>query len=70
MPDILLGTAGIGSLLPDALVSSSSREGAFRMLDAMVDAGCHALDVAASYQIGGTERLIGAWMASRKNQIA
>jgi aryl-alcohol dehydrogenase-like predicted oxidoreductase len=68
LPSIVLGTASLGSVLPDALVSATSRERAFRMLDAMVDLGCTALDIAASYMIGGTERLLGAWMASRRNR--
>jgi len=29
-----------------------------------VDVGCTAFDLAASYQLGGTERLFGQWMAS------
>lgn len=65
VPGVLLGTAGIGSVLPDALVSSSARERAFRYLDGMVEIGCDALDLAASYQVGGTERLVGQWLRSR-----
>jgi aryl-alcohol dehydrogenase-like predicted oxidoreductase len=68
LPSIVLGTASLGSVLPDALVSSGSREAAFRTLDAMLELGCTALDIAASYMIGGTERLLGAWMASRRNR--
>ena len=64
----MLGTASLGSVLPDALVSVASRERAFRTLDAMLELGCTALDIAASYMIGGTERLLGAWMASRRNR--
>lgn len=65
VPPVLLGTAGIGSVLPDALVGAGARERAFRMLDAMLDAGCTAFDLAASYQIGGTERLVGHWLRAR-----
>jgi aryl-alcohol dehydrogenase-like predicted oxidoreductase len=65
VPPVLLGTAGIGSVLPDVLVGSSARDRAFRMLDAMVDAGCTAFDLGASYQIGGTERLFGHWLRAR-----
>jgi len=68
LPSIVLGTASLGSVLPDALVSAASREAAFRTLDAMLELGCTALDIAASYMIGGTERLLGAWMASRRNR--
>ncbi|HZJ52756.1 MAG TPA: aldo/keto reductase, partial [Myxococcaceae bacterium] len=35
-------------------------------LDALVEAGCSAFDLAASYQLGGTERLFGHWMTSRR----
>jgi aryl-alcohol dehydrogenase-like predicted oxidoreductase len=31
-------------------------------------AGCTGFDLAASYQLGGTERLFGRWMASRRNR--
>jgi aryl-alcohol dehydrogenase-like predicted oxidoreductase len=65
---IVLGTARLGSVLPDAFVSAGARERAFRYLDAMVEAGCNALDLAASYQIGGTERLVGRWLRARANR--
>lgn len=68
VPAVILGTAGIGSVLPDALTSSSARERALRMLDAMLDVGCDAFDLAASYQIGGTERLFGHWLRSRRHR--
>jgi aryl-alcohol dehydrogenase-like predicted oxidoreductase len=65
---VILGTAGLGSVLPDALVSSAARERAFRYLDGMVEVGCDAFDLAASYQIGGTERLFGHWLRSRRHR--
>lgn len=68
MSDIVLGTANLGSVVPDALVPSASRERAMKLLDAMLELGCDTLDTAASYMIGGTERLLGAWMASRGNR--
>jgi aryl-alcohol dehydrogenase-like predicted oxidoreductase len=68
VPRVVLGTASLGSVLPDALVSGRARERAFRHLDAMLEAGCPTLDLAASYMIGGTERLVGGWMASRRNR--
>jgi aryl-alcohol dehydrogenase-like predicted oxidoreductase len=68
VPRIVLGTASLGTVLPDALVSAGSRERAFRHLDAILEAGCPTLDLAASYMIGGTERLVGAWIASRRNR--
>jgi aryl-alcohol dehydrogenase-like predicted oxidoreductase len=68
IPRVVLGTAALGSVLPDGLASGRARQDALRQLDAMLDAGCVALDTAASYQAGGTERLLGAWMASRRNR--
>jgi aryl-alcohol dehydrogenase-like predicted oxidoreductase len=68
VPRVVLGTASLGSVLPDALVSGRARERAFQHLDAILEAGCPTLDLAASYMIGGTERLVGAWMSSRRNR--
>jgi aryl-alcohol dehydrogenase-like predicted oxidoreductase len=53
-------------VLPDRLARRSRREEELRTLDALVEAGCSAFDLAASYQLGGTERLFGEWMASRR----
>jgi aryl-alcohol dehydrogenase-like predicted oxidoreductase len=68
LPRIVLGTARLGSVLPDALVSAADRARAFRYLDGMLEAGCPAFDLAASYQLGGTERLFGSWIDSRRNR--
>ncbi len=68
VPRIILGTARLGNVLPEALVSGVERERAFRQLDAVLEAGCTAFDLAASYLLGGTERLFGAWLASRRNR--
>jgi aryl-alcohol dehydrogenase-like predicted oxidoreductase len=68
IPPIVVGTARIGSVLPDGLVPRRSRETVFRYLDALTDLGCTAFDLAASYQLGGTERLFGAWIGSRRNR--
>ena len=42
--------------------------GELQLLDALVAAGCSGFDLAASYQLGGTERLLGEWMACRRNR--
>jgi aryl-alcohol dehydrogenase-like predicted oxidoreductase len=68
LPRIILGTASVGSVMPDVLVSTGAREHAFRYLDSMLEIGCFAFDIAASYQLGGTERVVGAWSASRRNR--
>jgi len=68
VPRVLVGTERMGSVFPDALASASAREETFRYLDAVLELGCTAFDLAASYQVGGTERLFGRWMASRRNR--
>jgi 1-deoxyxylulose-5-phosphate synthase len=68
VPPVILGTAKLGSVLPDALVSSRAQNDAFRLLDGVLEAGCPSFDIAASYMVGGTERLIGHWIASRRNR--
>jgi aryl-alcohol dehydrogenase-like predicted oxidoreductase len=65
IPRVIVGTARLGSVLPAPFPTKSSRDTTFRLLDALLEAGCTAFDLAASYQLGGTERLIGRWMASR-----
>jgi len=65
IPRIVAGTARLGFVLPDALAGRTRRAAELRALDALVDAGCAAFDLAASYQLGGTERLFGHWLASR-----
>ncbi len=70
IPRIVLGTARLGSILPDAVVAERDRAHAFRYLDEILEVGCRAFDLAASYQLGGTERLFGSWMRSRRNRDA
>jgi aryl-alcohol dehydrogenase-like predicted oxidoreductase len=68
VPRVFVGTERMGSVFPDALASKRAREETFRFLDAVFEAGCTAFDLAASYQLGGTERLFGHWMRSRGNR--
>lgn len=68
IPRIVLGTSALGSVAPESFVLASGRERDLRYLDAMLAAGCAAIDTAASYQLGGTERVLGEWMHSRKNR--
>ncbi len=65
IPRIVVGTARVGTVLPDRLARRSRRDRELSTLDTLVEAGCTAFDLAASYQLGGTERLVGRWMASR-----
>jgi aryl-alcohol dehydrogenase-like predicted oxidoreductase len=55
-------------VLPDAWVTSAEQRRGLAYLDAMVGAGCTAFDLAASYMIGGTERLFGHWLASTRGR--
>jgi aryl-alcohol dehydrogenase-like predicted oxidoreductase len=68
VPRIILGTAHLGSVLPDAMVSGTARERAFWHLDRVLEEGCTAFDLAASYLLGGSERLFGDWLSSRRNR--
>lgn len=65
IPPIVAGASRLGSVLPDGLAGRSRRERELRTLDALLEAGCTAFDLAASYQLGGTERLFGHWLQSR-----
>jgi aryl-alcohol dehydrogenase-like predicted oxidoreductase len=66
IPRIVVGTSRLGSVLPDGLAGRSRRQRELHHLDALLEAGCTAFDLAASYQVGGTERLFGEWLASRR----
>jgi aryl-alcohol dehydrogenase-like predicted oxidoreductase len=68
VPTLVVGTARLGSVLPSALRSTRDRDRAFSVLDDAVSVGCCAFDLAASYQAGGTERLFGEWIASRRHR--
>lgn len=68
LPPVIVGAAAMGSPLPEALVPAFERTRAFAVLDGLLDLGCTAFDLAASYQLGGTERLFGRYMASRRNR--
>lgn len=63
-PRVIVGTERMGSVLPIARPDEQT----LRHLDALLDIGCTAFDIAASYQLGGTERLFGYWMRSRRNR--
>ena len=65
LPRLFVGTSSMGSILSASLGSGATERRAFHHLDGLLELGCSALDLAASYQLGGTERLIGAWLAAR-----
>jgi aryl-alcohol dehydrogenase-like predicted oxidoreductase len=56
-----LGTDTLGAIFP-----WSSTAETMRFLDATLDLGCTAVDTAAVYLLGGSERLVGEWISSRK----
>jgi aryl-alcohol dehydrogenase-like predicted oxidoreductase len=62
LPPLVVGTARLGG---PVFGWTADRAQLFRYLDALVDLGLYAFDLAASYQIGGTERLFGTWVATR-----
>ena len=64
LPRFFVGTSSMGSVLSAPFLSGAERR-SFHHLDGLLELGCCAFDLAASYQLGGTERLLGAWMASR-----
>jgi aryl-alcohol dehydrogenase-like predicted oxidoreductase len=65
IPKIIVGTSSIGSVFP---TTRAERDRECMDLDALFEIGCTAFDTAASYQVGGTERLLGHWMATRRNR--
>ncbi len=75
IPPILLGTERIGSaaeqlLRPAGWTGGSSRDG-LRVLDELFAAGARGFDTAASYQMGGSERLLGEWLkqSGQRDQV-
>src|SRR5947209_4170976 len=64
LPRLLVGTSSMGTVVPFPFLRGPAERRAYLYLDGLVELGCCAFDLAASYQLGGTERLIGAWLAS------
>ncbi len=64
IPRLILGTSSMGSVIP---LGPPDRN-ALRFLDEIFELGVRAFDLAASYQVGGTERLFGAWIRARRNR--
>lgn len=58
---IIIGTSHLGSVWRTPWSE-------FYFLDSLLEAGFSAFDLAASYQLGGTERLFGAWLKARQNR--
>lgn len=67
-PQLVLGTSHIGSVLPDALVSRADRKTINGYLDDVHQLGIRVLDLAASYQAGGTERAVGHWLKASRSR--
>ncbi|MBL4819307.1 MAG: aldo/keto reductase [Deltaproteobacteria bacterium] len=58
---IIIGTSRLGSV-----VGTPKRQ--FKFLDSVVEAGFKTFDLAASYQIGGTERMFGRWIQQNQRR--
>jgi len=61
---LILGTAHLTDNIP-VQPRSLRRGAAFALLDRALELGIHAVDTAATYQLGGSERVVGEWMARR-----
>lgn len=61
LPPIVVGTAHLGQV-----IGLRSNRPALQHLDRLLEVGCTAFDLAAAYQLGGTERLFGQWFSSRR----
>lgn len=62
---IVVGTSPLGTVVPSPF-GPSKRDCDF--LDRALETGLTAFDLAASYQAGGTERLFGHWLRTRKGR--
>ena len=65
---LILGTAPFGDRTFALFPAPRRSELFFQLLDAVWEQGCNAFDAAAVYQLGGSERLLGAWTKSRGNR--
>ncbi|HSC87910.1 MAG TPA: aldo/keto reductase [Polyangiaceae bacterium] len=68
LPKILVGTERLGSPVAfgrGTVLGRGTDRDAHAWLDEMFAAGARGFDTAASYQMGGSERALGAWLASR-----
>ncbi len=68
IPRMIVGTANLGHFLPFPFFTAADRKFVFDYLDKILELGCFAFDLAASYQLGATEKLIGDWTRSRGNR--
>ncbi len=65
---LIMGTAPFGDRTLAVFPAPKRSEAFFQLLDAAWEQGCNAFDAAAVYQMGGSERLLGAWTRSRGNR--
>lgn len=65
---LIIGAAPFGSQEPQSLAQQSEEH---RRLDELFDHGFYHYDLAAIYQLGGTERLFGTWLqsSSKRKQL-
>lgn len=60
VPSIVFGTSSLGQWEPMRWAHRQKK--AFRLLDDIYEAGCRAIDLARSYQLGASEALVGEWL--------
>jgi aryl-alcohol dehydrogenase-like predicted oxidoreductase len=74
LPKLFLGSERFGSVLGASVLGSgvfgggSQQDATFRLLDRARELGDVGIDVAASYQLGGSERLLGLWLERSGNR--
>lgn len=64
LPKLFLGSERFGAVLG----LGSQQEATFRLLDCARELGHVGIDAAASYQLGGSERLLGLWLQRPGNR--
>ncbi|KAF9876539.1 hypothetical protein CkaCkLH20_05947 [Colletotrichum karsti] len=64
---LCLGAMSIGSAW-SSFMGSMEKEDSFKLLDEFVDAGGNFIDTANNYQNEESEKILGEWMAARKNR--
>jgi len=74
LPKLFLGSERFGGVFGGGVLGGSvlgggaQQDATFRLLDRALELGNIGIDVAASYQLGGSERLLGLWLQRPGNR--